>query len=83
MCLSPRMKATQREEKALLKRLKLWEILENQQNELEEEEIEHLEQLTANKFDLTPNEILAIHCNFRFKIFEPFFLTDCSQINLF
>ena len=60
MCLSPRMKAMQREEKALLERLKLWEILENQQNELEENENEHFEQLTANNFDPTPNEIFAI-----------------------
>ena len=62
MCLSPRMKAMQREEKALLERLKLWEweILENLENELEEEENEHLEQLTADNFDLTLNEIFAI-----------------------
>ena len=60
MCLSPRMKAMQREEKALLERLKLWEILENLENELEEEEIEHLEQLTVNNFDLTLSEIFAI-----------------------
>ena len=60
MCLSPRMKAIQREEKALLERLKLWEILENLENELEEEENEHLEQLTADNFDLTPIEIFAI-----------------------
>ena len=85
MCLSPRMKAIQREEKALLERLKLWEILENLENELEEEENEHLEQFTANNFDLTLSEIfaislgivlgstLAIHCDFRFKIFEPYF----------
>ena len=53
MCLSPRMKAIQREEKALLERLKFWEILENLENE-------HFEQLTANNFDLTLSEIFAI-----------------------
>ena len=60
MCLSPRMKANQREEKALLERLKVWEILENLENELDEEENEHLEQLTVNNFDLTLSEIFAI-----------------------